>query len=521
MPARRVPLRKTREILRLLWFCGLGVRKTSRACCVSHSTVLEYRQRAEAAGLDWEQIKDLDATGLEQRLFPVSGEPSARPLPTWSQVHQELRSPGVTLQLVWEEYKASHPEGYQYSRFCELYGQWRGKLDLSMRQEHKAGEKLFVDYCGQTVAVVDPSTGESTAAQIFVAVLGASNYTFAEATWSQKLPDWISSHVRAFEFLGGVSELVIPDNLKSAVTSPCRYEPELNATYQDLATHYETAILPARVRKPKDKSKVEVGVQVVERWILASLRHRKFFSLSELNQAIRELLDRLNDRPFRKLEGTRRSQFQALDRPLLKPLPSAAFEYADWYRTRVRSDYHIEVDDHFYSVPYQLVGQELEVRVTAQSVECLHGGQRVACHVRSRARGQSTSLIEHMPREHRHYAQWTPQRLVAWSHETGPSTAQVVETILTSRPHPHQGFHSCLGLHRLGKDYGAERLEAACLRALAIRGLSYRSIRSILQNGLDRQALPSPAKQAPAVSHGNVRGATYYQSSASQEVAPC
>jgi len=522
MPARRVPLRKTREILRLLWFCGLGARKTARACGTSHSTVLEYRRRAEAAGLDWERAEALDGPSLEQLLFPAPSEVAERPLPNWIEVHQELKSPGVTLQLLWEEYKASHPEGsYQYSRFCELYGHWRGRLDLSMRQEHKAGEKLFVDYCGQTVAVIDPSTGESTAVQIFVAVLGASNYTFAEATWSQKLPDWISSHVRAFEFLGGVTELVIPDNLKSGVRSPCRYEPELNPTYRDLATHYETAVIPARVRKPKDKAKVEVGVQVVERWILACLRHRQFFSLSELNEAIRVLLARLNERPFRKLEGTRRSQFEALDRPRLKPLPCTAFEYADWYRTRVRSDYHVEVDEHFYSVPYQLVREELEVRVTAQTVECLHGGRRVACHVRSRARGQSTTLVEHMPREHRHYVEWTPRRLVQWSQATGPSTAQVVEEILNSRSHPHQGFHSCLGLHRLSKGYGVERLEAACQRALAIRGLSYRSIRSILQNGLDRQALPSPAKEPPAVSHGNVRGAAYYRSSPSQEVSPC
>lgn len=522
MPARRVPLRKTREILRLLWFCGLGARKTARACRVSHSTVLEYCRRAEAAGLDWEQVEPLDETSLERRLFPSPSESSARPLPDWSEVHQELKLAGVTLQLVWEEYKATHAEdGYQYSRFCELYGQWRGRLDLSMRQAHKAGEKLFVDYCGQTVPVIDPSTGESTAAQIFVAVLGASNYTFAEATWSQKLADWIGSHVRAFEFLGGTSELVVPDNLRSGVTTPCRYEPELNRTYEDLASHYETAVIPARVRKPKDKSKVEVGVQVVERWILASLRHRQFFSLSELNEAIRELLDRLNDRPFRQLPGTRRSQFEALDRPLLKPLPATAFEYCDWLRPRVRSDYHVEVDDHFYSVPYQLVGQRLDVRLTARTMECYHAGQRVACHQRSRERGQSTTVIEHMPREHRHYAEWTPQRLVQWSRETGPSTATVVETILTSRSHPHQGFHSCLGLRRLAKGYGVERLEAACDRALAISGLSYRSIRSILKNGLDRQALPSPAQEPPAVSHDNVRGATYYQSSPGPEVTPC
>jgi len=391
-----------------------------------------------------------------------------------------------------------------------------------MRQEHKAGEKLFVDFCGQTVAVIDPETGESRWAEIFVAVLGASNYTYAEATWTQGLENWIGLHVRTFEYLGGVTSLVIPDNLKSGVSKPCRYEPDLNRTYQELAEHYGVAVIPARVRKPKDKAKVEVGVQVVERWILASLRHRQFFSLSELNEGIWELLERLNGRPFKKLPGTRQSQFEALDRPALKPLPRERFEYAEWQKERVGPDYHVEVAGHFYSVPYQLVGQELDVRVTAEGVECLHGGQRVACHVRSHDRGGSTTVREHMPRHHRHYAEWTPQRLVKWAQETGRSTSEVVETILTSRPHPHQGFHSCLGLHRLAKRYGPERLEAACRRALRIGGLSYKSIRSILERGLDRQEPPTEASEAPPIVHDNIRGAEYYQSSRSdQEVEPC
>ncbi|MCP4967605.1 MAG: IS21 family transposase, partial [bacterium] len=377
-------MRKTREILRLLWHLGFGVRKTARACKSSHATVVEYRIRAEEAGLGWAQVEKMDEARLEQELFPATASPPPRPLPEWSEIHLELKKPGVTLQLLWDEYKVAYPEdGYQYSRFCELYAQWRGRVDLSMRQQHKAGEKLFVDYCGQTVPITDPSTGETHEAQIFVAVLGASNYTYAEATRSQKLPDWIGSHVRTFEFLGGVTEVVVPDNLKSGVDKPCRYEPDLNRTYQELATHYSTAVIPARVRKPKDKAKVEVGVQIVERWILACLRHRQFFSLSELNTAIQELLERLNDKPFRKLPGSRRSQFEALDRPALKPLPSASFEYADWDKGRVGPDYHLKVEDHFYSVPYQLVGLELDVRVTASAVECLHRGKRVACHVRS------------------------------------------------------------------------------------------------------------------------------------------
>ncbi len=521
MAARRLPLRKPRQILRLLWHLRFGVRETARACQVSHATVVDYRDRAEEADLSWDEVETMDEGSLERRLFPLPADPTPRPLPDWSEIHAELRQRGVTLQLLWDEYKASHSEdGYQYSRFCQLYRQWRGKLDLSMRQGHKAGEKLFVDYSGQKVPVVDPSTGEEHRVENFVAVLGASNYTYAEATRSQQLSDWIGSHVRAFEFFGGVPELLIPDNLKSGVTTPCRYEPEVNRTYEDLATHYDTAVIPARVRKPKDKAKVEAGVLLVQRWILACLRHRRFFSLSELNVAIRELLERLNEREFRKLPGSRRSQFEALDRPVLKPLPARRFEYAEWSKQRVRSDYHVEVEEHFYSVPYQLVGQELEVRLTAQGVECLHRGKRVACHVRSRERGKSTTLVEHMPREHRHYAEWTPQRLVQWACETGGATAQVVEEILNSRPHPHQGFHSCLGLKRLAKRYGPERLEAACQRALEIRGLSYQSIDSILRNGLDRQALVKSATEPPAVAHGNVRGAAYYQSR-TREVVPC
>ena len=522
MPARRLPLRKTREILRLLWHLGFGVRKTARACQASHATVVEYRTRAEKAGLDWAQVEGMDESSLEQELFPASCCSPQRPLPDWSKLHLELKKPGVTLQLLWDEYKAAHPaDGYEYSRFCDLYRIWRRRLDLSMRQQHKAGEKLFVDYCGQTVPIIDASSGEIHEAQVFVAVLGASNYTYAEATRSQALPDWIGSHVRAFEFFDGVSELVIPDNLKSGVSKPCRYEPELNPTYQELATHYSTAVIPARVRKPKDKAKVEVGVQIVERWILACLRHRQFFCLSELNAAIRELLERLNNKPFRKLPGSRRSQFEALDRPALKPLPAVSFEYAEWAKGRVGPDYHLEVDRHYYSIPYQLVGLELDIRFTAQMVECLHRGQRVACHVRSYEMGQCTTLPEHQPAEHRHYAEWTPQKLSKWAHDSGVATGEVVEAILISKPHPHQGFHSCLGLHGLGRRYGADRLEAACHRALAIGGLSYKSIQSILKNGLDRQALPDAASPVQAIEHGNVRGASYYQTASqdSQEVS--
>lgn len=503
-------MKKIRETLKLLWSRGLGARPTARVCGMSHSTVLEYERRATEAGLSWEDVEEMDSGTLERRLFPLKAAgPRQRPVPDWSEVHAELQRPGVTLQLLWDEYREVHPEGYQYSRFCELYRAWRGKLDLSMRQDHKAGEKVFVDYCGQTVAVVDAS-GTERRAQIFVAVLGASNYTYAEATWGQRMVDWVGSHRRAFEYFGGVPEVVVPDNLRSGVVKPCRYEPKLTATYQDLAEHYGVAVIPARVRKPKDKAKAEVGVQVVERWILACLRHRRFFSLEELNASIAELLERLNERCFKKLPGTRRSHFEALDQPALRALPATPYEYAEWSRCRVGPDYHVEVDEHFYSVPYQLVGKELEARITAAAVEILHGEKRVTCHVRSRERGGHTTLREHMPPAHRAYAEQTPQKLLAWAETIGPATSQVAATIL-SRPHPYLGFHSCLGLKRLAKDYGEDRLEGACRRAIAINGASYKSLCSILRRGLDRQEVQEKVCDLPS-SHKNVRGASYYQS---------
>jgi len=512
MPARRVNVRKLREMLRLLWVCGLSQRQVADCCGIGKTTVVEYVARARRSGLDWSQAVELSEEALERRLYPpVKRMPTAeRPAVDWAAVHTELKGKGVTLSLLWEEYREREPQGYCYSRYCELYGQWRGRVDLSMRQVHRAGEKLFVDYCGATVPVVDAGTGEAHAAQIFVAVWGASNYTFAEATWSQGLADWIGSHVRAFEFAGGVTEVVVPDNLKSAVSRPCRYEPELNPTYHDLAVHYSVAVMPARVRRPRDKAKVEVGVQVVERWILARLRHRKFFSLGELNEAIRTLLVRLNERRFRKLEGSRRSLFESLERPALLALPASGFSYAEWKKGRVQTDYHVEVDGHYYSVPYQLVSQQLDVRLSARTVEFFAKSKRVASHVRRFRRGAHTTQNEHMPRPHRQYAEWTPERLVQWSQTTGPSVAGLIEQVMSTRVHPQHGFRSCLGILRLGQRYGNERLEAACQLALEIEGASFRSVRSILQGGLDRQLDPAAEPARRALVHENLRGASYY-----------
>jgi transposase len=516
-------MRKVQEVLRLLVVCGLSQRQVSRVCGVGRASVAEYLERAQSSGLLSAPWESWSGEELERRLYPPRPARRLRERPDevdWALVHEEMRHKNVTLSLVWQEYREGQPDGYQYSRFCELYSVWRGKLDLCMRQVHRPGEKLFVDYCGSTVPVLDAETGEVRQAQVFVAVWGASSYTFAEATWSQGLADWIGSHVRAFEFAGGLTELVIPDNLRSGVNRVCRYEPELNPTYQDLAVHYGVAVMPARVRKPRDKAKVESGVQLVQRWILARLRHRRFFSLAELNEAIRALLGPLNERRFRKLAGSRRSLFESLERPSLRPLPAERFVFAEWAKGRVHVDYHVEVDGHYYSVPYQLVSQELDVRMSARTVECFAKGKRVASHLRSFRRGAHTTQGEHMPRPHREYAEWTPERLVRWAQKAGPSVAGLIETVMATRVHPQQGFRSCLGILRLSERYGAERLEAACERALEVGAASYRSVHSILRAGLDRRR-PAGEEEPPSVPlpvHENLRGADYYRR---QEVKPC
>ena len=505
-------MRKIREVLRLKWACGLSGRRIARVCSISRSAVAEYLCRAERAGLTWPLPEGMDDGQLEQLLFPPAPRIPAeqRLLPEMSSVHQELKRKEVTLFLLWQEYKQRYPEGYQYSRFCDLYREWRSKLSVSMRQTHRAGEKLFVDYAGPSLPIVDAATGEVRQAQVFVAVLGASSYTYAEATMTQGLPDWIGSHVRAFEFFGGVPEIVVPDNLKSGVVTPCRYDPDINPSYAEMARHYGVAVIPARVRKPKDKAKAEAGVQVVERWIMAALRKRTFFSLSDANAAIRQLLEQLNDRPFRKLPGCRRSQFEELDRPALSPLPPTPYEYAEWKKARVGIDYHVEVDGHYYSVPYPLVHREIDVRLSSSTIECFHKARCIAVHVRSGQRGRHTTVREHMPKAHQAYAEWTPERLIRWSRNIGEHTAIAANLIIASRRHPQQGFRACLGLMRLGKRHGNERLEAACRRAVVTNCVSYKSIKSILKTGLDQQPLPASQTSEKTPDHGNIRGPQYF-----------
>ena len=512
MPAERLSMRKTKEVLRLKWHLALTARQVAGSVGMGRSTVGEYLHRAEAAGLTWEEVETLSDAELEERLFPPppTRGASVRPLPDWAEVKHELRGKHVTLYVLWEEYRLSHPDAYGYSRFCDLYRAWRTKLDLVMRQDHKAGEKLFVDYAGDTVPVISEETGEIHEAQIFVAVLGASNYTYAEATWTQGLSDWTGAHVRAMSFFQGVVELVVPDNTKTGVSHACRYEPELNPTYQELLTHYGCACAPARVRHPRDKAKVEVGVKFVETYLLGRLRKETFFSLAELNAAIARVLTKLNNEPFQKLPGSRRSEYLAVDKPALSPLPALPWVYAEYQKATVGPDYHVEVRGHYYSVPYQLVREKLDVRATALTIECFLRGKRVASHLRSSRVGAHTTIPAHMPRAPREYAEWTPERLVSWARTTGPETAHLVEAIMASRVHPQQGFRSCLGLLSLGKTYGPCRLEAACRRALFIRGLSYKSVKSILVAGLDQEPLPLPKPAQLTLVHENIRGPEYY-----------
>ncbi|MGC2174561.1 MAG: IS21 family transposase [Acidimicrobiales bacterium] len=505
-------MRQIRNVLRLHFAEKLSVRDTALSLAMARSTVADYLIRSRVAGLSWPLPEEMDDDQLERRLFPEMAKVrSTYPQPDFEVMKKELAKKGVTLQLLWFEYREIHPDGYGYSQFCQRYRDWRRRRDVVMRQDHKAAEKMFVDFPGLTIPIYDPKTLEiAFKAELFVAVLGASSYLFAEALRSQQLEHWVGAHVHAFEFFGGVSEVVVSDNLRSAVTRAHRYEPDLNATYQELATHYGTALIPARPYKPRDKAKVEAGVLLAERWIIAVLRHRRFTSLAELNEVIAGLVERLNTRPFKKLEGSRASLFAELDQPALRALPPTRYEFATWRLAKVNIDYHVEVDHHYYSVPYQLAGQVVEVRLTNSVVEVFSQHRRVASHLRSYQRGRHVTDAAHMPDSHRRYLEWTPGRIVAWAEKNGPSTAAFVEALMASRPHPEQGFRSALGVMRLAKKYSPERLEAACERGLALRSFSYKSIESMLSHGLDQRPLRA-ASPRTHVAHRNIRGPNYYQ----------
>lgn len=507
-------MRRIREVLRLRDECALAYSQIARSLGISKGSVANYLSRAEQAGLTHGEAATLDDAALFARLHPKRYVFAKFAAPDFGLVHRELKRKGVTLQLLWEEYRESaQAEAYSRSRFCERYQEFVQSLRRSMRQTHVAGEKLFVDYAGQTVPVIDVASGTERRAHIFVAVWGASNFTYAEATWSETKVDWIAAHVNALTHAGGAPALLVPDNPKALISEANRYEPEPNRTYQAMAEHYSCAVLPARPRKPRDKAKVEAGVLLVERWILARLRHRRFYSLAELNAAIAELLVHLNDKPFQKLEGSRRSWFELLERPVLRPLPPTPFEYAEFKRARVsRLDYHVEYERHFYSVPHNLVGQDVELRVTRSTVEILYHHRRIFSHVRSFHKGGYTTVPEHMPASHRAHREWTPQRIVRWAATIGAATETLVTYILESKPHPEQGYRACLGMLSLARKYSERRLEAACERAIAIGAKSRKSVASILEKGLENQPLQrSLIEETPALPvHGNVRGPKYY-----------
>jgi transposase len=510
-------MRKIKDVLRLHHDAGLSRRGIAQALNVSYGSVVNYLNRAKQAGLAWPLPEGMDERTLGRLLFPSQPATGQRRFtePDFPSVHQELKRKGLTKQLLWQEYRQQHPgDGYSYAQFCHRYLEWLGCQQRSMRQIHRAGEKLFVDYCGPTMPVVNPDTGEVRQAQVFVAVMGASNYTFACASWSQKQEDWLDAHVQAFEFLGGVPEVVVPDNLKSAVRKTHRYEPDINPAYQQLAAHYQTAIVPARPYKPKDKAKAEVAVQIVERWIMARLRHQTFFTLASLNQAIRFLLDDLNLRPFKKLPGTRLSQFEQLDRPVLRSLPASRYQYAEIRQARVHIDYHLEYDKHYYSVPHHLVKQAVEVQATNSTVAIYSHGKRVASHPRSYRRGAHSTCTEHMPQAHRAMSEWSPERFLRWADDIGRETRQVVSYILQEKRHQEQSYRRILALLSNSKKYGRERLNNACGRALLINSPTRSSVESILKQGLDQVPVEVPAdavqEELSLDDHENVRGEAYY-----------
>jgi transposase len=505
-------MRKLREIIRLRLQAGQSGRAIARSCGLSPSTVHEYVGRIAIAGLGWPLPAELDDDDvLERLLFPDEHRPkSDRPEPDWAYVHTELQRRHVTKTLLWQEYKEVTPDGLQYSQFCDKYLRWARPLSATMRQAHHAGEKTFIDFSGSGLDVVDPFTGECRKAVLFVAVLGASNLTYAEPVVSQDLPTWIGCHVRASEYFGGTTEIWVPDNPRVGVTKAGKYEPILNRTYEELSAHFGAAVIPARPYRPRDKAKVEVAVQIASRWILAVLRNRTFCSLEEMRVAIAELLEKLNGRKMRRLGKSRRELFEEIERSALKPLPARPYEYAEWTQPKVDLSYHVEHDDHFYSVHFSLIGEKLDLRATESTVEILRRGTRIESYPRSYAKGKYSTRKEHMPRAHLDQVEWTPERLTDWARTTGPKTVALLEAIMAAKAHPQQGFKACLGVLRQTRNYPRERVERAAARALHFRTLNSGSVASILRHSLDQVPLPGEAPQQTLPLHENIRGGRYY-----------
>lgn len=507
----KLTMRKISEILRQSQALKRSYRDIAESLNISISTVASYLRRAASADISWPLPQELTEEALYQKLFlPVKGASKQRPLPNWEEVHQEQRKKGMTLLLLWREYRDAHPTGLGYTQFCLHYQRYVKSISPVMRQVHKAGEKIFVDYAGMTVPWIDTTTGEIKEAQIFVGCLGASQYIFAEATSTQTIPDWIKSHVNMFEFMGGVSEVVVPDNLKSGVTKAHRYDPDINAQYQHFSEHYGFAIVPARAAEPKDKAKVESAVGCIERLVLAPLRHCTFTSIAEINIKIKEQLIILNNQLFQKMQTSRRKLFEAIDKPALKSLPIEKYQHSDaWEYAKVNIDYHFDYKGHYYSVPYNYIQQKVEIRATPTTVECFYQQKRIAAHARSYIRYGHTTLQEHMPPAHQAHAKWTPERLKRWAAKIGSHTADFIEHMISSRAFPQQAFRACLGLLRLGERYGEIRLEKACKKALAAGMSRYQQVESILKNKLEDVPLTHASNVLPL--HENIRGSDYYK----------
>jgi transposase len=514
VPRKRLSMRKISEVLRLRWDLHASQREIANSCKIGQATVNEYLRRAKAANLTWPLPPDLTEEELERRLFPppVAVPASARPVPDWAVVQKELRRKGVTLLLLWEEYAGDDPNAYRYSWFQERYRQWEAIASPRLHIEHAPGDKLFVDYAGQTVDVLDKPTGEMRKAQIYVATMGASNYTYAEATWTQTIPDWIASNIRALEFFGGAPRAIVPDNLKSGVKSADYYEPDLNPTFREWALHYGVAILPTRVRKPTDKGTVEKGVQMAEQRLLAPLRNRCFFSLEDLNAALRGLLDVLNLRDTRDLPASRKAMFEATDRPALRALPPQRFEEAVWSKATVHQDYHVDVERHYYSVHYTLIGEAVEVRLTSQIVEIFHKNARVASHKRSTVKYRCTTLPQHRPANHAFVLGVTDDWLLECAQRVGPRTHEVVRRALDEFEYPEEAYRRCQGLLRLARQNGSTAMEAVCAIALQSNVTGYRSIKAMLAN-LAAEPHNQTAEPTP-IQHDNIRGSDYYRDSA-------
>jgi transposase len=508
MSQERLTLRKIREILRLKEEVGLSNRAIARASKISNSTVGEYLRRAQVANLSWPLPEGISEEELYRRLFPedAQADEPERPLPDWEYIQSELKKKGVTLMLLWIEYQGKHPDQhYKYTQFCEYYRRWAKSQAPSARFPHKGGEVMEVDYAGLTMTLVDPENGATSQVPVFVATLPASDYIFAEVQPSQEKVHWIGGHVRAFEYFGGISKILRPDNPKMGVKSPNYYEPDLNPTYQEMAEYYQVAVLPARVRKPRDKGNVENGVQNVERWVLAPLRNQTFFSVGEANRAVQKLVEALNQKIMPQYGKSRRQLFEEIDRPELRPLPEKPYQFALWKTAKVSIDYHVSFEKHFYSVPHTLIQQQVEIKATERMVEIFHKGEQVAIHPRSNAQGRFSTRAEHMPSNHRFILEQDSNWLLKQAEAIGPHTTQYLKSLLQARPFPEQAYRSCLGVLSLARKYSHPLCETACERAFQAHLRSYKELKAELEALADT----TPGSIQPLV-HENIRGETYF-----------